>query len=68
MERTVASYNISTAAKKLGISIRMIREYEKEGLIKPHRNAVSGYRVFSRRRPAVDLLYSGIDSSEGNKY
>ena len=47
MEKTIFSYNISTAAKMLGMSVRMIREYEKEGLIKPHRDPGSGYRMFS---------------------
>lgn len=47
MERTATSYNISTAAKILGMSVRMIREYEKEGLIKPYRDPGSGYRLFS---------------------
>lgn len=47
MESTIAFYNISIAAKRLGMSVRMIREYEKEGLIKPHRDPGSGYRIFS---------------------
>jgi len=42
-------YNISTAATMLGISVRMLREYEKDGLIKPHRNPSNGYRLFSNK-------------------
>lgn len=42
-----ATYYISTAAKMLGMSVRMLREYEKDGLIKPHRNPSNGYRLFS---------------------
>jgi len=41
-------YSISDAAKKLGMSVRMIREYEKYGLIKPCRNPSNGYRLFSK--------------------
>ncbi|MEW6607929.1 MAG: MerR family transcriptional regulator [bacterium] len=47
MKELTAFYNISTAAEKLGISVRMLREYEKDGLIKPYRNPSNGYRVFS---------------------
>ena len=47
MKTRGAHYNISTAAKMLGISVRMLREYEKDGLIKPLRNPSSGYRLFS---------------------
>ena len=39
-------YPISVAAKLLGISARTLREYEKEGLIKPARKG--GRRWFSR--------------------
>ena len=42
------TYSISDAAKKLGMSIRMVREYEKHGLIKPSRNPSNGYRLFSK--------------------
>lgn len=47
MDRRAAHYNISTAAKMLGMSVRMLREYEKDGLIKPYRNPSNGYRLFS---------------------
>ncbi len=47
MDRRATHYNISTAAKMLGISVRMLREYEKDGLIKPYRNPSNGYRLFS---------------------
>lgn len=42
------TYSISDTAKKLGMSIRMVREYEKYGLIKPYRNPSNGYRLFSK--------------------
>lgn len=47
MARGSAHYNISTAARMLGISARMLREYEKDGLIKPLRNPSNRYRLFS---------------------
>jgi MerR family transcriptional regulator/heat shock protein HspR len=31
----------------LGMSARMLREYEKDGLIKPYRDQSNGYRLFS---------------------
>ena len=40
-------YPISTAAEKVGMSVRMLREYEKDGLIKPYRDPSNGYRLYS---------------------
>ena len=47
LDNSNAIYSISTAAEKLGMSVRMLREYEKDGLIKPYRNPSNGYRLFS---------------------
>ncbi len=47
LETRATHYNISTAAKMLGMSVRMLREYEKDGLIKPYRDPSNGYRLFS---------------------
>jgi len=40
-------YPISIAAEKVGMSVRMLREYEKDGLIKPYRDPSNGYRLYS---------------------
>lgn len=47
LDKSEAIYSISTAAEKLGMGVRMLREYEKDGLIKPYRNPSNGYRLFS---------------------
>ena len=47
LETRATHYNISTAAKMLRMSVRMLREYEKDGLIKPYRNPSNGYRLYS---------------------
>jgi MerR family transcriptional regulator/heat shock protein HspR len=47
-EKEKASYSISEAAKLLRISVGMLREYERRGLIKPHRNPKNNYRLFSK--------------------
>jgi MerR family transcriptional regulator, heat shock protein HspR len=40
-------YTISVAAKLLNIHPRTIMKYEREGLIKPHRNIQNNHRLFS---------------------
>jgi MerR family transcriptional regulator, heat shock protein HspR len=40
-------YSISEAAQKLGITARMLREYEKKGLLSVYRDT-NGYRFFSK--------------------
>ena len=44
-----ASYSVTIAAKKLGISRQTLREYEKKGLIRPYRDPVNGRSLFSSR-------------------
>ncbi|EKE87015.1 Cu(I)-responsive transcriptional regulator [Idiomarina xiamenensis] len=39
--------NIGEVAERTGLSAKMIRHYEKQGLFNPQRNAQSGYRVFN---------------------
>ncbi len=44
-----ATYSITIAATKLGISKNTLREYEKKGLIKSFRDPVNGRRIFFNR-------------------
>lgn len=44
-----ASYSVTIAAKKLGISKHTLREYEKKGLIRPYRDPVNGRSLFFHR-------------------
>ena len=39
--------NISEAAKRTGLTSKMIRDYEQAGLIEPARRSESGYRQYS---------------------
>jgi len=41
------SYSVTVAAKKLGVSKHILREYEKKGLIRPFRNPANGRSLFS---------------------
>lgn len=45
MSDTVPVYSISVASKLSGVTVRMLREYEVKGLIKPQR--VNGRKMFS---------------------
>lgn len=66
------SYSISEAAEKSGISAKMIRYYEKSGLLPPARRTPSGYRTYSDKsidtlrfvRRARDLGFSVKDVEE----
>lgn len=66
------SYSISEAAEKSGISAKMIRYYEKTGLVPPAQRADSGYRKYSDKaihrlqfvRRARDLGFSVKDIEE----
>lgn len=41
--------NIGEAAKRTGISVKMLRYYEEIGLVRPATRAESGYRTYSDR-------------------
>ena len=45
IDKTLPIYTISAVAKLTGVPIRMIREYEKQGLIKPKK--FKGRRLFN---------------------
>lgn len=64
----VTEMQIKEAAKTVGISERMLRHYEKAGLMEARRTA-SGYRTFSeadlRRAGRIrDLIASGFSTRE----
>jgi Cu(I)-responsive transcriptional regulator len=45
--------NIGEASKATGISVKMLRNYEEIGLVRPALRAYSGYRVYSDRNIAT---------------
>jgi MerR family copper efflux transcriptional regulator len=63
--------NIQQAAKRIGVSSRMLRHYESEGLITPTRSK-NGYRTFSDQEIQQaawirDLIGSGFSTRELRK-
>lgn len=37
---------VGDTAKMLGVSVRTLREWDRKGIIKPHRNPVNNYRMY----------------------
>ncbi len=68
----IGNLNIGDAAKRTGVSAKMIRHYEAIGLISPPARSESGYRVYGSEdvqtltfiRRARDLGFSLADIAE----
>ncbi|MEU4810779.1 MerR family transcriptional regulator [Nocardia fluminea] len=59
---------IGELARRTGVATRLLRYYEEQGLLRPHRDA-NGYRSYPESAPAAvarirDLLAAGLNTEE----
>lgn len=66
-------YTTGEFAKKAGVSVRTIRYYDKQGMLKPSHVSQSGYRLytdgdFARLQKILTLKYLGFSLEEIRRF
>lgn len=66
-------YTTGEFAKKAGVSVRTIRYYDKQGILKPSFTSESGYRLYSdkdfaRLQKILTLKYLGFSGRNSGDF